>query len=81
MEKISSEEAKVVYGWSGYYNVKADYQRQKAKVIPGGTIRFSGPHSDFSFKMDQEFKTIHGTSIYRKRPGDPVTITMKKVEE
>jgi len=46
VEEINSEGAKVVYGWSGYYNVKADYQRHKAKVIPGGIIQFSGPHSD-----------------------------------
>jgi hypothetical protein len=82
VEEINAAKAKVIYGWSGYGNVRADYSLFTAKVIPGikPKIEFSSKFRDFSFEMGEDLKTIHGTNRPRKGVNWP-TITMKKIEE
>jgi hypothetical protein len=82
VEEINAAKAKVIYGWSGYGNVRADYSPFTAKVIPGikPKIEFSSPSRDFSFEMGEDLKTIHGINKPRKGLNRP-TITMKKIEE
>ncbi len=82
VEEISASKAKVIYGWAGYGNVKADYLPLTAKVIPGTKpkIEFSTQARDFSFEMGEDLKSIQGINRPKKGLNVP-TITMKKIEE
>jgi hypothetical protein len=82
VEEIKAAKAKVVYGWTAHGKMRADYSTFTAKVISGikPKIEFSSPHSDFSFEMGEDLKTIHGINKPRRGLNVP-TITMKKIEE
>src|SRR4030043_2280964 len=77
VEEFIGEKARVIYGWSGYASVKADYSLYKAKIMPElkPKIEFSSQYADFSFEICADIKSIKGLSMARRVLNVP-TITM-----
>ena len=82
VEEIFGDSARVIYGWSRYASITADYEvYKKVKIVPGPKpkIKFSNRFIDFSFEMGADLK-IHG--IGKPKGGlNVATITMNKIEE
>jgi hypothetical protein len=77
VEKIDPNMAILVYAWADHPtgSFKGGWQRVRAKVLPGGKLRWGYPGS-FTVQMAKDGMTLEGK---REQAGRVATFTMKKV--
>jgi len=83
VEKIDSKKAKIIYGWSSYGSVRADYVRDTMNIVLSDAkpkLESITQHNIFSFEMCEDLKTIRGIRTSRQGLYSN-SIIMKKVED
>ena len=78
VERIDSTNADIIISWGAMSGVDRGYLKANVAVLPGPTLEYEDNINKWTFRMNNDLKSIHG-EILEKAVKSRMTSTMKKV--